>query len=275
MINKQFNNLTSGSIWILEKYSELEKNLEKNLQNYELAHSINQIYKFLWDDFASWYIEYIKTDKTQLDFAKNLYKQFIITLSPYLPFETEVLWKNFFQQKSVLALELKDFGWTNSVFSQNQEVFSEEFKIVLEFVSNLRSLRGLFVIDPQNLLKVYADLKFLANYKDFLKLVAKTELVDFNELNSNNLYKTKTINFEYSLNILDYIKDKKSEINRTQKLIESLKNQIKSLKNQLENSNFLQKAGILVIEEKKQDKKAREAEQKAQEEKLEFLSKQD
>ena len=68
--------LSPASIWIFLKYKGLLESLEKNLKNYELAHSVDAIYHFLWDDFADWYVEYLKTNKTQLDFANDLFKDY-------------------------------------------------------------------------------------------------------------------------------------------------------------------------------------------------------
>ena len=91
--------LQPASVWILEKYIELEDILEYQLGTYELNKSIDALYKFLWDYYADWYVEYLKTDDTQTVFAKELFKQYTITLSPYSPFETEALWREFFWRR--------------------------------------------------------------------------------------------------------------------------------------------------------------------------------
>ena len=106
----------SASFWILTKYYQLENQLQDSLQSYELAHSVDAIYKFLWDYYADWYVEYLKTDQSQLPFAREIFRQFVITCSPYCPFETEVLWKDFFGEHSLLATEVKDFSWTKTTF---------------------------------------------------------------------------------------------------------------------------------------------------------------
>ncbi len=65
--------LSSASFWILSKYYQLEKTLDANLKIYELAHSVTAIYKFLWDDYANWYVEFLKTSEDDMTFAVELF----------------------------------------------------------------------------------------------------------------------------------------------------------------------------------------------------------
>jgi len=263
--------LSAASIWVLKKYSVLEKNLEKNLETYELAHSINNLYHFLWDDYANWYVEYLKTEPAQKPFAKELFRQFVVTLYPYSPFETEALWKEFFGEEKLLAFEIKDPNWTqNQLDDQKDLEISAEFEIIVNFISNLRSLRGLFAIDPVNLIQIFTSSETLLKYSQFIKLAGRTELI--NEEN-NNLYSVSTVFYNYSINILSYIKDLTKETEKTQKQILNLEKQIGSLEIQLQNPNFLENAEKVVVEEKNQDLNTRKLELAEQKSKLEFLSK--
>jgi valyl-tRNA synthetase len=269
-------NLTPASLWILNKYIILEKSLEQNLQSYELAHSVDGLYKYLWDFYADWYVEYLKTSPDQKPFAKELFKQFIITLSPYMPFETEALWKEYFNESGLLALQKKDFNWSLNTLQTTgltgKEIATQinEFELVVEFVQNLRSLRGLFAIDPANAVEIYTTSKQLLGYSQFIKLIAKGTLIDSQK---PELYTVKTSDFTYSIDILAYIKDKQIEIQRTEKLILNLEKQASSLQSQLSNTLFLEKAEVEVIDSKKQDLQNRLDEIKQQQEKLNFLTK--
>ena len=268
--------LTPASLWILDKYITLEKALEQNLQTYELAHSVDSLYKYLWDFYADWYVEYLKTETSQKAFAKDLFKQFIITLSPYAPFETEALWKEYFAEKTELALEQKDFDWSRNILTVSGLTKTEienqikEFELVVEFVQNLRSLRGLFAIDPANSVEIFTTSEGLLKYDKFIKLIGKGHLL--NESKSE-LYTVKTYAFSYSIDILTYIKDKQKEIQRTQKLILNLQKQAETIQNQLSNPGFLEKAQQQTIDDKKLDLKRRQSEVAEQQKKLSFLTK--
>jgi valyl-tRNA synthetase len=270
--------LSSASFWILVKYYELENKLAESASSYELAHSIDATYRFLWDYYADWYVEYLKTDTDQIPFAKTLFKQFVITCSPYCPFETEALWQNFFGEKTLLANEVKDFEWTKKAFSIHFEINNlveleknpnfQEFQTVVDFVQNLRSTRGLFAIDPANLIKIYTTDENLLKYTDFVKLIARTELVNENK---PELYNVKNKLISYSIDILSYIKDKQVEIGRTNKIILDLSKQIAGQEAKLNNPKFVENAEPEVITETKEAIMKRTAELEEQKAKLEFL----
>jgi valyl-tRNA synthetase len=270
--------ISNASFWILIKYYELEKKLSDSSANYELAHSVDAIYKFLWDFYADWYVEYLKTDTDQIPFAKTLFKQFVITCSPYCPFETEALWQNFFGETTLLANEVKDFEWTKKAFSiyfnindladpqKNPKYI--EFQTVVEFVQNLRSTRGLFAIDPANLIQIYTTDITLLGYSEFVKLIARTELINQER---NDFYSVKNNLINYSIDILSYIKDKSTEIARTNKVIADLQKQIVVQEAKLNNPKFVENAEPEVIIETKEAITKRSAELEEQRAKLEFL----
>jgi valyl-tRNA synthetase len=260
--------LTSASRWILERFQQLEQVLDQAEQNFELARSVEALYNFLWNDLADWYVEYLKTDDTQIGFAKELFKQFTITASPYMPFEAEALWQDFFGEEDLLAFELKNPNWSHQVCQNNPNIQSKEFANVIEIITKIRSMRGLFAIDPAQKLEVFTTQTELQAYQAFFQLVAKTEL-KFEP--KTDLYTFEVDGQAFSLDILNYIKDKQSEIQRTNKLIESLNKQIQALQSQLHNQNFLQNAEKAVIAEKKSDLRKRQEELEAQTAKLKFL----
>jgi valyl-tRNA synthetase len=272
--------LSPASFWILAKYYELENKLAESSTNHELAHSVDAIYKFLWDYYADWYVENLKVDTDQMDFAKTLFKQFVITASPYCPFETEALWQNFFGEKTLLANEVKDFEWTKKAFSIHFETNNlvdlekdpkyVEFQTVVEFVQNLRSTRGLFAIDPANLIQIHTTDTTLLGYSEFVKMIARTELINQER---NDLYSVKNSLIKYSIDILSYIKDKSTEISRTNKIIADLQKQIVVQEAKLNNPKFVENAEPEVIIETKEAIVKRTAELDEQKSKLEFLEK--
>ena len=267
-----YNDLSPASIWIFKKYLELEQVLEQGLNDYELAHSIDALYKFLWDYYADWYVEYLKTDDSQLAFSKELFRQYVISLAPYSPFETEALWQEHFGEKTLLATEIKDRNWSKQVLQSlgNNLESATEFETVLDFVQNLRSLRGLFAIDPVNLMQIYTKNEILNKYIGFIKLVGRGEIVNESK---PDLYNVKTANLDYSVDIFEYIKDVQAEISRTNKIVADLEKQIMGLESQLNNQKFIENAESEIIDEKKQNLADRKLELEQQKTKMEILNK--
>ena len=265
--------LSPASLWILKKFITLENNLNLAIAEYDIAHAIDELYKFLWNDFADWYVEYLKTDSLDLAFAKELYKNFVVLLSPYAPFETEVLWKEFFKQDTLLALEVYNSGWSKQVLeSQQNKELSTEFETVVNFIQSLRSQKGLFGLDPATQIEVYSSSEILKKYENLIFKMSKVKILEENTSSEKmTLYKVKLEGFEYGLNIADLVKDKDLEFNRTQKIIIDLEKQIDQLQNQLKNQGFLNSAEEEVIAEKNEQLSNRNTELQLQKDKLSFL----
>jgi valyl-tRNA synthetase len=258
--------LSPASKWILKQFFDLQKELEKNLQEYQLAHNVEALYRFLWDDFADWYVEYLKTDESQIDFAKELFLQFIFEYGNYSPFQAEVIWKQFFKQKGEFSLTKKpDFKYT---LTSDKEYL--EFLEIMAIIKKIRSIRGLFGIDLNIFLEIFTDKREFLKYQDFFKLTAK---VVIQPIKRENLYNFTVNDKEFSVDILRYLsQNKEQELKRTEKIIKDLDKQIISLQNQLNNPNFLSKAGHAVIAQKQADLKLRQAEKQEQLEKQSFLN---
>ncbi len=256
--------LSSASLWIFERFVGLVESLDKNMEVYELTHSIQSIYSFLWDDFADWYVEYLKTDIQQLPFAMELFRQFIVVLSPYMPFESQAIWNEMFGETQLLADTLVESSWA-AKFDGTQAT-PDEFEDVIELIHDVRSLRGLFAIDPAVLVEIHTNSELFDRNRQFIKLAGRVDLVL-----SEDTKPYKNIKLGYSLDILMYIKDVEAEKIRTQKLIESLEKQVATLNLQLGNEQFTSRASQEVIEDKQTNLRERCLELEDQKKKLQLL----
>ena len=234
--------LAPASHWILSEYRELEITLNHHRQSYALGHSVEALYRYLWDSFADWYVEYLKTDPSQTVFAKELYGQFLLTLHPYLPFETEALWSQFQPSETLLTNVKKDAAWSAKFKLDSQKV--AEFKQVQQVINRLRSLRGLFGLDPATKLEVTTNFETLINYTDYFALLGKATL----EKGAKHPY---VVNFKegvwFSLDILSYVSDLEEERERTRKKIGEFEKQIRALQGRLANPKFSQNAAPEII----------------------------
>ena len=73
--------------------------MERQFQNFQYGQAGQQIYDFIWSDFADWYVEIAKeqlqNDETKLQTANTLARVFELSLRllhPFTPFVTEEIW---------------------------------------------------------------------------------------------------------------------------------------------------------------------------------------
>ncbi len=263
------NIISSASQWILYRYNELTRALDTNFQTYNLANSVDLIYRFIWDDYASWYLEYLKTDKTDIIFASQLFGEFIVLMSPYIPFEAQVLWVEFLKKDGLVAWEAVNNQWLKNASTLIKKNQVEEFELIIENINQVRSLKGLFGIDPHLTIEIGSNSNLLSRYESYLKLLAKITLVK-RTVAAKDL-KLGIGRDEYGLNILSYVKDVPLEIIKTNKQIESIQKIIDTITTQLSNPQFINRAEQEVIDQKNQDLRDRQTELQKQKDKLAIL----
>jgi valyl-tRNA synthetase len=87
--------------WIWSKLQTLIRDVERQFQNFQYGQAGQQIYEFIWSDFADWYVEIAKgqmhaeREATKKQTVETLVRVFDISLRllhPFTPFITEEVW---------------------------------------------------------------------------------------------------------------------------------------------------------------------------------------
>jgi valyl-tRNA synthetase len=86
--------------WFQNRLNEVTRQLEDDFSKYRLSEALMNIYKLLWDDFCSIFLEIVKPAYQQPIDAKTLteiidiFDQLMRILHPFMPFITEELWQS-------------------------------------------------------------------------------------------------------------------------------------------------------------------------------------
>jgi valyl-tRNA synthetase len=90
------NKLTITDRWILSRLAQTITDVTDALDEYKYSEPLAQLYKFFWNDFCDWYLEWIKprmSNEQQKPIAQNVLAfvldQILRLLHPFVPFITE------------------------------------------------------------------------------------------------------------------------------------------------------------------------------------------
>ena len=129
--------------WYQAKFQKTLKFIEAQFEQYRLSDALTAIYKMVWDDFSSWYLELVKPDFGQpidtvtLSATIGFFEDNIKILHPFMPFITEEIWQYFKERNEKEALIISKYP--------EQQPFNEgvleEFEVVKEVISAIRNLR--------------------------------------------------------------------------------------------------------------------------------------
>jgi len=129
--------------WYQAKFQQTLVDLEKSFSQYRISEALMSIYKLVWDDFSSWFLEMVKpgyqqpmdtkTYKAVISFLEDNLK----VLHPFMPFLSEEIWQTIAERSPEEALIIAEYPKTVNV---NRNLI-DGFKIASEVISGIRTIR--------------------------------------------------------------------------------------------------------------------------------------
>ena len=129
--------------WYSNRFNATLKFIDEQFDQYRLSDALTAIYKLIWDDFSSWYLEWVKPafgkpmDSKTLEATVSFFEGNLRLLHPFMPFITEEIWQHFKERSTEEALIISAYP--------KQEAYDEnllkEFERVKEIVSAVRNVR--------------------------------------------------------------------------------------------------------------------------------------
>ena len=243
--------------WYEAKLQQTLHSIEDNFEKYRISDALMSIYKLVWDDFCSWFLEMIKPayqqpiDKITFEKAIEMLENNLKLLHPFMPFLTEEIWQFIKERTADEALIIS--SWP--VLKSFNESLIADFDTTIEVISGIRTIRK----DKQIPFKDAIDLKIVNNDKvsiQFDSVVSKLGNI------SNLEYVAEKLNgaLTFRVNANEYFIPISGSINvaeEIEKLSEELKylqGFLKSVENKLNNEKFVAGAPekVLEMERKKQ-----------------------
>ena len=135
------------SFAILDKLNKVIRNVDYNFDKYELGEAAKTLYNFVWNDFASWYVEISKVDLQSDDEANKIntknvliytLKAIIKMLHPFCPFITEELYQALPHAEE--SISISEWPKVNEAFDDEQA--SLAFDDLCEVITSIRNERA-------------------------------------------------------------------------------------------------------------------------------------
>ena len=133
--------------WILSKITKLMKEVETNIDNYDLGVALDKIYSFIWNEFCDWYIEIVKTrlydkeDKSRYAAQYTLnrvLKSALKLLHPFMPFITEEIYTKLYDVKESIMIDNYS-DYSEDFIFEREENLIEILKNIITEIRNVRA----------------------------------------------------------------------------------------------------------------------------------------
>lgn len=256
--------LTPADKWIISKVNTLAKEVQENMENYELGMAADKITNFLWDEYCDWYIEmvkprlYNKEDKTRkaaLWTLKTVLINALKLLHPYMPFITEEIFLHVQSEEETIMLS----KWPEYREEWNFKEEEEEIDAIKEAVRNIRNIRAEMNVVPSKKAHVFvvsADeftRERFERSKVFFKTLAYAADVSVQEDKTGIGEDAVSCAVENATIYMPFAElvDIAKEIERLTKEKEKMIKEVERVEKKLSNAGFVSKAPANVIEEEK------------------------
>ena len=235
----------AGVEWFEEKFNLKLIEIEDHFDKYRISDALMTIYKLVWDDLCSWYLEIVKPgfekpiDRTTYAQTIIFFKKCLTIMHPFMPFISEEIWSKI---KSDLESPLIISDWPKSK-KVNKSIINE-FESLTELISSIRKYRKEKSVSFKENLILFSKVSLNKKANAILLKLANTEITnDFSEMHENSSSFIVGSNEFHFNNKTDLIED----FSKIQQDLDYNLGFLKSIKAKLSNKRFVDNAPKNVI----------------------------
>lgn len=172
-INLELTTYNFASKWFENRLNEVRLEVNEMLNKFKLSEALKVIYSLIWDDFCSWYLEWVKPgfeqpiDKIVYDKTVDFFTQLMELLHPFMPFVTEEIYHLLDERNDDLCVKVTV---ENSVTDSS---ILKEGALLKNIISGLRDVRNKNQIKPKEKIKLHIDSTENDVYKSIENILAK------------------------------------------------------------------------------------------------------
>ena len=253
------------NVWILNELNNCEQSVSLAIKNYKFNEAANTLYRFTWNIFCDWYIEFSKSifysddedaKKETRNTSSYVLTKLMIMLHPIMPFITEHLWQeiSFINDKS--SKKIIHASWPRIAIPKKTN--TKDADKLIQIISAIRSARAELNVPIKSMIRI----KYTANqiqlseiFKSYQQTIGSIANIDKIEIFDGERQEGDIqiiVNDEiFYLSLLGII-DFKEESERLIKNLAKVNKEIEKVTNKLNSQNFIENAPKNIISEQKE-----------------------
>ena len=181
------------SLWFEQRLNQVQREIENDLKEFKLSEGLKKIYSLIWDDYCSWYLEWIKTAQDQpinqlnIDKAFYFFEELMKLLHPFMPFITEEIYHNLKPRSEgddICVATLK-----NQTESSIDHILYQG-DVLQKMITAIRDARIKQNLKPKDAIEVYLPQAAEAELRSLLKTLQKQSFATAIHFTSESIEKS-------------------------------------------------------------------------------------
>jgi valyl-tRNA synthetase len=253
--------------WFRSRLNHVRREVDEQMRQFKLSEALKTIYSLIWDDYCSWYLEWIKpgyeepVQKENLEQAVAFFEELIEILHPFMPFVTEEIYHALKERAAGDDLAIRQVKASTDaaapVFGVLPESWLKEGELLKNAITAVRDARNKAQLKPKDRIKLFYQCEAPETYSRISAILAK-------QVNAETP-SAVTAAVPQSINVVAgkdrfYIVtekevDSQAQKEELQKELEYLKGFLESVNKKLSNEKFVNnaKAEVVNMEKKKKE----------------------
>jgi valyl-tRNA synthetase len=159
--------------WFENRLNTVKVEVDTLMQQFRLSEALKIIYSLVWDDFCSWYLEWIKPGFEQpidtMVFKRTVayFEELMQLLHPFVPFITEEIYHLLNEQQDDLCVK------QNQPIKTVNEQITAAGELLKNVISALRDARNKNQLKPKETIKLHIQTENIGSYQAIEKILAK------------------------------------------------------------------------------------------------------
>lgn len=259
-------NLTLADKWIISRANRVVKEVNYNMDQFDLGIGLQKAYDFTWSEYCDWYIEIVKprlygddreAKRAALYTLTYVLEKILKLLHPFIPFITEEIYSYLPTVEGyIITAEYPHYEEADDMLAEE-----EKMNLIMDGIRNVRNVRAEMNVPPSKKAKIIivpTDDKrpAMEDGKEYFKSLASASEVEIQDSKDGIPEDAVSVVIDgVELFIpLDELVDFEKEKERLNKERDKALAEIKRVEGKLNNPGFVNKAPEKLVEEEKAKK---------------------
>ena len=259
-------NLTLADKWIISRANRVVKEVNYNMDQFDLGIGLQKAYDFTWSEYCDWYIEIVKprlygddreAKRAALYTLTYVLEKILKLLHPFIPFITEEIYSYLPTVEGyIITAEYPHYEEADDMLAEE-----EKMNLIMDGIRNVRNVRAEMNVPPSKKAKIIivpTDDKrpAMEDGKEYFKSLASASEVEIQDSKDGIPEDAVSVVIDgVELFIpLDELVDFEKEKERLNKERDKALAEIKRVEGKLNNPGFVNKAPAKLVEEEKAKK---------------------
>jgi valyl-tRNA synthetase len=227
------------------------ENVRGTLETFKFNEAASELYKFVWNEFCDWGIEYSKASKESIVELGAIFKETLKMTSPFMPFIADHLYHKLSGTTLEDGTSLMVENFPKEV-EQNESI-EKMFNVIEEAITAIRRAKVIIDMGNSKIAKAYVKVNVQLDSqmaKPFIEKLAKVENIEFVSEKQVDCITDVSDNLEVYIPKGEI--DMSPIIAKLEKQKEKLEKEINKLNGMLSNERFVANAPEAVVTENKE-----------------------